>query len=494
MTKDKFFKNMTPEEAGISSSDIEKMLSAMEKRGINLHSFLIIKGGSIVSEGYYPPFDENYKHRMYSVSKSFVSTAVGALIDEGKLSLDEKVYKFFPDKIPPEGLHPYVENTTVRDLLMMCSPFEIDAYAPCPENMDWTWTFFNTKPNHPSGTVFKYDTCGTYMLDVIVERITGKPFMTYLYEKILKYMDFSEDTWCVKSPEDYSWGGSGVMATIRDMARLGYLYMNKGKVNGKQLLSEKYAAEAVKPLVNSANDCATSPYSKGYGYQIWCTDEGFAFIGMGGQLCFMFPERDLIFAVNGDNQGNPAAYSVLFHTFEDYVLFNMSKEPLPENKEAYESLNKKLESLKSPVPKGEPCSPLSEKISGKWIKCDRNPMGIYKYKLDFMGDEGIFTYDTKRGLKELKFGIGKHVISTFPEKQYSVEKINTPTNRELRCTAAANWYRENELTLRCYIIDNCFGNCIITFGFNGDKATVIMYKTAEWFMNEYQGEAGGKIE
>lgn len=493
MKNDKFFKIITPEEGGISSGDIEKMINVIEKRGICLHSYLILKGDSIVSEGYYPPFDEKYKHRMYSVSKSFVGTAVGALIDEGKLSLDDKVHTFFPDKIPPEGLHKYVENTTIRDLLTMCSPFETDAYAPCTANMDWAWTFFNTKPNHPSGTVFKYDTCGTYMLDVIVERITGKPYMTYLYERVLKYLGFSEDTWCVKSPEGYSWGGSGVMATLRDLARLGYLYMRKGNINGKQILSEKYANDAVSRLVNPANGCSASPYSKGYGYQIWCTDEGFAFIGMGGQLCFAFPEKDIIFCVNGDNQGNAAAYHVIYHTFEDYVLNKLSDNPLPENKKAYESLLTKINNLKLPVPNGITYSHLADKINGKWIKCDRNPMGISKYKLVFQEDEGVFIYDTVRGVKQIKFGLGKHIISTFPEKHYFAEQINVPSGRELRCTAAANWYCEDELTLRCYIIDTCFGNCTISFGFNEDRVSLIMNKTAEWFMNEYQGVAGGYI-
>ncbi len=493
MSPDKFFRSMTPENAGISSADIENLIKTIEERGVCLHSYLILKGDAIVSEGYYPPFDEKYLHRAYSVSKSFTATAIGALADEGKIALGDKVYQYFMDKIPPEGLHPYVEEASIEDLLKMQSPFRTDAYDPCPQNMDWAWTFFNTKPSHPSGTIFRYDTCGTYILNVIVERVTGMPYMNYLYERILKHMDFSKDTWCIKSPEGYSWGGSGVMATLRDLARLGYLYLNKGKVRGKQLLSEEFASKAVKPLTNPLHDSNFAPHRHGYGYQMWCTKEGFAFMGLGSQLCFVFPQKDLIFCVNGDTQGNPTGYSTVYYAFEDNILRKMSNGPLPEDKAAQNKLEEKLNNLSLPVPFGSADSPLIDLINGKTIKCDRNPMGISEYSLCFEGEEGVFTYHTVRGVKKLKFGLAKHVEATFPETHYFAEQINVPHGRELRCTSAGAWFNENEFMIQCYIIDCCFGNCFISFGFRDDRVTLLMTKSAEWFMNEYQGFAGGKL-
>ena len=128
---------------------------------------------------------------------------------------------------------------TIRDMLIMATPFDKNAYDG-DRDENWIEAFFREKCTHPAGTIFDYNTAATYMLDVIVEKVAGKDFLEYLKDRALRETGFSENSWCVKSPEGYAWGGSGVMATTRDLARFAQLMMNGGKWNGKQLISEEY--------------------------------------------------------------------------------------------------------------------------------------------------------------------------------------------------------------------------------------------------------------
>jgi CubicO group peptidase (beta-lactamase class C family) len=125
---------------------------------------------------------------MYSISKSFVSLAIGSLIGEDRLHLDDPVASFFPDKVP-QDLHPWLAQATVRDLLMMATPHSENAYTR--HDKDWAWCFFNKQPSHPAGTVFAYDTAATVVLNTIVERISGMPFLEYLRPRLLDPIGFS---------------------------------------------------------------------------------------------------------------------------------------------------------------------------------------------------------------------------------------------------------------------------------------------------------------
>ena len=233
------FPAATPEQVGVSSLWIEKFLDRLEQRGIMMHSVMMLRHGLVFAEGYYAPFRQQDKHRMYSISKSFVATAIGMLVDEGRLQLSDKVVSFFPDKVPADA-HPYILDMTVRDLLRMATPYSRVTYEGDTE--DWTKTFFTSKPDHPPGTVFNYDTSGSHVLTAIVETVAGMPLLDYLRDKGLGALGFSSDAWCVKAPEGTSWGGSGVICTTRDVALLGLLYRNGGILDGKRLLEHFGAA------------------------------------------------------------------------------------------------------------------------------------------------------------------------------------------------------------------------------------------------------------
>ena len=196
-----------PKDEGLNSERISKFIERLKERKTNLHSFMLVRNGKILTEAYYKPFDENFMHRLYSSSKTYVSVAIGLLIEEGKLRLDDKIMDLLPEYANEEQ-HKWLKECTVEDALKMSVPMLTDTYF-MRDYKEWAWTFFNhptrSKALKPAGTVFNYNTSGSFILDVLVERITGKPFLEYM-RPIFDKIGVSKDIWCVKSPDGYSWG------------------------------------------------------------------------------------------------------------------------------------------------------------------------------------------------------------------------------------------------------------------------------------------------
>lgn len=493
---DKVFKSGTPEEVGIASSDIRSLLKMFFDEGLYMHSLLIIRHGKLVAEGYYAPFTRESKHRMYSASKSFVSGAIGLLCDEGKIRLSDKVHSFFPE-FPEAELHPFMREATVRDLLMMASPHE-DTYSLRLDGAygkKWIESYFMTKPQRPPGTIFRYDTSGTYILGVIAERVTGKPFLRYMQEKMLSKLGFSEDAWCVQSPEGYSWGGSGVICTPLDMAKYAYILLQKGNINGEQLLSETYVREATSAQIPTDNLGHSGVYrTSGYGYQIWRAPEnGFAFSGLGDQYAYVVPEKDLLLVCTGDNQGKLDAGRLIFDGFRRFIVQKAVEKSLPENLKEYELLREELSSLKIRVPEGKAHSSLEEKLHNKTFELEENPLDFKTVRFTFEGNKGTLHYENARGKKSILFGCGFYETGSFPEVHYSGSQIGVPKGEGYHYLATAVWHGDAQLLLRVNIMDDYFGNLSIVFGFRDDKIAISASKTAECFLDDYVGMAGGRL-
>lgn len=178
MKQDALFGFATPEECGVKSEWIEKFLDELEEKRLMMHSVMLVRGGKIFAEGYYAPFQEGELHRMYSASKSFVSTAIGVLVGQGKVALDDPAVKYFPEYADWD-LHPYVREMTVRDLLCMQTAYTDSTYGGNPMAPSWVETFFTTAPSHPAGTVYHYDGA-TSLLSAIVDRVAGKETIEFL--------------------------------------------------------------------------------------------------------------------------------------------------------------------------------------------------------------------------------------------------------------------------------------------------------------------------
>ncbi|MBQ3132678.1 MAG: serine hydrolase [Clostridia bacterium] len=486
----------SPAEAGVPYAAIHRFLDVVAEQELKLHGFVMMRGNKVFAEGYYAPFHKDFMHRMYSVSKSFSAAAVGLLAGQGKISLDDRVATYFPDKIS-ENLHPYVAEATIRDLLRMASCYSGLTYGRyCP---DWTKSFFQPElyngryPTHRVGTKFLYDTCAPLMCDAIVERVTGQPFMTYLVENALGEIGFSSDAWCVAAPEGYSWGGSGVVCTTRDLARFITLLKNGGRVGDRQLLPADFVKAATSKQIDNSNGPINNPLVKGngYGYQIWITKEnGFAALGMGSQIGWALPDKDVVVAMTADTQGDgrPGDAYALATAFKECV-YDAIGEPYAPDPAEEARLTARLEALTFPHQKGAKHAPMQAVIANKTYMGNEDPaetvQGILSMSFTFDGDEGAWHYRTSRGDKVIPFGIGFNKEIRFPETHYYDKRITEAGGREFYALSSAAWTADNQLTLRVWIADSCVGNMTAVFDFADDALSYKMTKTAEFFLDEY---------
>ena len=484
------FTYCTPEEAGISSKHVMDFYRALEGYGLSTHSVILARGDRIFSENYYAPFTPDFKHRMYSVSKTFVSMAVGFCIQDGLISLDDPMAKFFPEYLEGKA-EEYIPTTTIRELLKMETSMEYGVNWFKTGCSDRTEVYFRKTGDKLPNTMFSYDSSGSYMLGVIVEKLTGMPFLKYLQTKVLDDIGFSKDAYCIKAPGGHSFGDSGIMCTSRDLLLFSRFILNGGTYNGKRYLNAEYVKDAT-TMKSCTNDFGfESNSSWGYGYQIWgAPDGGFAMHGMGNQISICDPKRDFIFIITSDNQGHKYNYEQIFHALYLNVIMKLNDgEALPPDGEAKSALDEYLAGQKLFCLRGASSSPFGERICGKTFDCGENPMGIKWFRLDLEGDEGSFTYENAQGEKVMTFGFGHNVFGKFPETGYSDLTATIPEEGNMYDAAfSADWCEEMKLRLRVQIIDKYFGNLAILFGFRDENAvTVKMVRAAEAFLREYDG-------
>ncbi len=482
-----------PEEVGIKSSSIKKYIEVLEKNNLSTHDLIIMRHGKVVFEKYWAPFDKDFLHRMYSVTKSFVSLAIGFAEQDGLLNLDDKIEKYFPKELenqPDENM----KNQTIRHMLKMSTakPGEDWFSARYPDRVEFY--FKNGRyESRPSGSIYEYDSSGSFVMGALVERLTGKTLMEYLREKCLDKIGFSKEAYMLKCPGGHSWGDSALICKPTDLLKAAQFCMNKGKWNGEQLLNEKYMTEATTKQIDNNTLCINNADSQGYGYQFWMSyDNSFFFNGMGCQFALCIPDKDIIMVYNGDNQGIVVAKKVILDNFFNLISRPASDDVLPENDAEYRELVDYADRLKLFAAKGDKHNDFEKEINNVTYKMTKNPMGISKMKLSFGEDSGTLYYTNEQGDKEIKFGLCRNEFVPFPQEGYSDEIGSQKGNRLYDCAASGAWVGERQFFISVQIIDTYFGRLNINIGFDENRNIgVFMNKTAEDFLNEYQGFAGG---
>ena len=484
-------KYISPELSGISSDDIKHFIDTLEAYQLSTHDIIIARGDNIVFEKYWKPFHKNYLHRMYSVSKSIVALAVGFLIQDGLLSLNDKISKFFASELeyqPDKNMH----NQTIRDMLMMSTSKPAQHWFDGRPKDRVRYYFENGSPySRPPGTIFQYDSTGSFVLCALAERLTNMPFMEYLRIKLFDKIGVSKEAYCLKCPGGHSWGDSGIICTARDLLLIARFFMNKGNWNGEQILNEAYMTEAVsKQIDNSAE--STMPFKTfGYGYYVWRTAfNSYSLYGMGCQFAVLVPDKDIILIYNGDNQGNPVAEHIVFESFFNNIANNAVNYELLENKEAEKKLSAEYELMAA---KGCLFSDFQNRINEKEYILKPNPMGITHLSLSFFKEYGQLKYKNAQGEKTINFGMGKNIVGIFPQEGYSNLVGGEKTKGfYYRCAASAAWTEPKKLFIKVQIIDIYFGRLNITISFADENSVgIYMSKTAEDFLNEYEGFAEG---
>lgn len=483
-------KNVIPENVGIKSEYVYKFLRSFEKRQLHLHSMLLMRGEDIFLEAYWSPFTKDTPHRMYSVTKSFVSVAVGLAEEDGLIDLDKRISDYFPEKIE-DAICDNLRKQTVREMLMMTTVGPAKSWFKA-RAADRTHLYFNGRgETRPSGTVWQYDSSGSQVLCNLVEKVTGKRIFDYLNERIFVHLDAFKNAKILKTPNGVSWGDSAMICTPRDLALFARFVMNYGTYNGKRLMNAEYLKKATSKLNDNSRTAHKPMFEHGYGYQFWRTEnDGFAFVGMGNQLAVCFPKSDLIMVCTADMQGDAFARNYLAAQLVDLIVDNLEEKPI----EPDENTNKEplIFSLKLFAVKGENDSPWRSRIDGVTYKCLDNPLGWKDFRFEFDGEfGGKVVYTKERGVMELPFYVNKNRFGKFPEDNYSTEYGGISNEEGYKYDDAVSfaWLQDNKIMLFAQIIDEYFGNTAMVFSFKDDKAVVTATKNAEDFLWDYEGEA-----
>ena len=265
----------TPEAQGVSSAGIREFIEAADQQVDTMHSFMLVRHGQVIAECWWKPESAEKPHVLYSLSKSFTSTAVGLAVAEGKLSIDDPVLNFFPDDAPAEPSDK-LKAMRVRDLLTMSTGHQSEPKFTPDE--PWVKTFLAHPVEHKPGAHFLYNSPGTYLCSAIVQKQTGQTVLDYLQPRLFEPLGIEGAEWST-SPQGISTGGWGLFLKTEDIAKFGQLYLQKGQWNGKQLIPASWIEQATAKQVSNGSD-PTKDWDQGYGFQFWRCRHG-AFRGDG---------------------------------------------------------------------------------------------------------------------------------------------------------------------------------------------------------------------
>ena len=392
------FERVSPESVGIRSEDIREFLKEAYKAGIQLHSFMLIRHGKVAAEGWYKPYSPDARHIIYSFSKTFTQTAIGFAVQEGILSLDEKLVDLFPDELP-EVISENLALADIESLLTMSCGHEAEPTTTDIEERggNWVKAFFEQEFRFPPHTMFQYNTCGTDLLCLILYKKTGLTLTQFLTPRLFEPLGI-RDVYCstmgdrVVRPDapysDVEAGGWGYHMRTEDLARFIWFLEQRGVWEGRRLLDEAWFDRAFSRQIETDNEVylpQTYHWKLGYCYQCWCNPYAGSWRadGLYGQYGYVLPHKDAVMimtaaAVNTEKQ---------LSLFDSIIVDRMADGALPENPVEWEKLQRKLRRLKIQAPWAvRQC--WSEPLLAAGTYRFDNPDGI-SFE-EFIGGEGHF--------------------------------------------------------------------------------------------------------
>ncbi len=341
---------------GVPASSVLALLDGLEADGIELHSLMVVRQGQVAAEGWWSPYGPGRPHLLYSLSKSFASTAVGFAIAEGRFGLDDTIVSLLPGHVP-DDIHPAVATLTVHHVLSMSTGHNADTLerAWTLEPHDLVKGFLRVPPQEPVGSRHVYNNTCTYVLAMLVQELTGEHLLDYLRPRLLDPLGIGPAHWD-NDTHGNAVGFSGLHLTTEAVAAFGQLLLQRGSWQGTQLLPDGWVELATRKHIDTDLDPARSvDWRQGYGYQYWMARHGFRGDGAFGQLCVVVPESDLVVATTActeDLQGIlTAVWDVLLPALDP--TDNGLPHGMSEERQAQQELDRRLTSLALPVVGGE---------------------------------------------------------------------------------------------------------------------------------------------
>lgn len=303
MTAQKPLPRVDPQNQNVDIAYVNQFLEEINKENMELHSLMILRNGKVVYEQWFGDNSARIPHVMNSVSKTFTATAVGFAVSEGLLSVTDKVISFFPDQLPAT-VGDNLKEMKVKDLLTMTAGSDEKKIRLIQKDSTKSWVeaFLAVPVVHKPGTVYEYSSLSTYMLSAIIQKLTSEKLVDYLAPRLFVPLGITGVRW-VESPEGITFGGSGLYVRTEDMAKLGQLFLQKGKWGGKQILPASWIEEASSYQVasfpsgtnaeNITPEIKEGDWIRGYGYQMWrCRHNAYRADGARGQFIIILPDKE----------------------------------------------------------------------------------------------------------------------------------------------------------------------------------------------------------
>ena len=291
----KLLPRSAPPEVGIPASSVLSLLEGLATAGLELHSLMVVRQGHVAVEGWWAPYSAERPHLLYSLSKSFTSTAVGFAVAEGRFGLDDTIVSLLPAHVP-DDVHADVATLTVRHLLSMSTGHDEDTLerARSLEPDDLVRGFLRVPPQTPVGSRHVYHNACSYVLAALVQELTGEHLLDYLRPRLLDPLGVGPAHWD-EDGHGGALGFTGLHLTTEAVAAFGQLLLQDGEWQGEQLLPAGWVDLATTRHIGTDLDPDTNVDSaQGYGFQYWMSQHGFRGDGAHGQLCVAVPELDLV--------------------------------------------------------------------------------------------------------------------------------------------------------------------------------------------------------
>jgi Beta-lactamase len=449
----------TPEAEGVSAKDISSFLDAAGKSNTEFHSFMFLRHGKLIAEGWWSPYRPDLKHTLYSVSKSFTSTAVGFAVSEGRLKVTDKVISFFPKNLLPDTISPYLAQLTIKNLLTMSVGQDPVPDLDMVKGDNWVKAALAVPIKNQPGTKFLYNSVGPYLLSAIVQKLTGQKMIDYLKPRLFKPLGIEGADWEV-SPEGINTAAYGLRVKTEDMAKLGQLYLQKGVWKGLQLLPKEWIEEATTTEIEQAppgtpqSKIDSSDWLQGYGYFFWrCRHHMYRADGAFGQYIIVMPDQDAVVVITAEISNMQNEINLVWK----YLLPGIHNDKLPADRNGDAMLNQKLASLALPVPAKSIGSPLQTQIEGKVFKIEPNKMNIDNIGFQFKDEMCTVTLKTDTANYKMSFGSGKwEAGATAMHGPYLVAaaKGNLTGLPPFKIDGAYTWKDEHTLALTLRYIES----------------------------------------
>ncbi|WP_298832547.1 serine hydrolase [uncultured Planococcus sp.] len=422
--------------------DIIRFLNATEEIKSHLHSFILLKDGAVIAEGYHYPYEPEQVRLLHSGSKTFTAVAVGIATGEKRLTLEDKVIDFFPEykDVEMDAKFPLM---TVKHLLEMATGHSGDSLFTIADKENWIEAFIKAPLKNEPGTEFLYDSGATFMLSAIISKATGMSLEEYLKPRLFEPLEITDYEW--DSKDGVTTGGWGLMIKPEDFAKLGMLFLNKGEFNGKRILDESWIELASSEQVATSNIEIREDWAQGYGFQMWRGSENtYRADGAFGQFCVIAPDKNLVAVMTCED----ADSQELLSAFYGNIVSKAKDSNLFANSDLQDELSRMLSNKSKPFVYDATTSYMERRVNEKvyTIRLTGKDMPI---TFDFRGSDLKISIGETQVIESSKVSFKKGVMDCEIAPVTFI-KFFDRSNRRWKYAASHEWQNDETLVIHVY--------------------------------------------